>query len=77
MSKIRGVVYAPPLLFAGDFPEVAVVLLDKEVIGARAVQSIEAGEAFIASVLAGMGANNGKDSEWCLKAPKVRSVPQT
>jgi hypothetical protein len=48
MSKIRGAVYSPPL---GGLPPVAVILYENEVIGARTVPSVEAGDAFLAKMM--------------------------
>jgi hypothetical protein len=48
MSKVRGAVYPPP---TKDLPPVAVILFENEVVGARAVPSVEAGEAFLANMI--------------------------
>jgi hypothetical protein len=48
MSKVRGAVYPPPI---EGLPPVAVILYENEVIGARAVPSVEVGDAFLARMM--------------------------
>jgi len=48
LAKVRGAVYSPPL---EGLPPVAVILYDNEVAGARAVPSVEDGDAFLAFVV--------------------------
>jgi hypothetical protein len=48
MARIRGAVYAPPM---EGLPPIAVILYENEVIGARAVPSVEAGDAFLAKMI--------------------------
>lgn len=48
MAKVRGAVYGPP---SSGLPPIAVILYENEVVGARTVPSVEAGEAFLAKML--------------------------
>jgi hypothetical protein len=48
MAKVQGAIYGPPL---AGLPPVAVILYENEVIGARAVPSVAAGDAFLAKMM--------------------------
>jgi hypothetical protein len=48
MAKVQGAVYAPPM---SSLPAVAVIFYENEVIGARAVPSVVAGDAFLAKMM--------------------------
>ena len=48
MAKTRGAVYPPP---SDDLPPIAVIFYEDEVIGARAVNSIEAGDLYLTKMM--------------------------
>ncbi len=60
MAKIVGVVYYPP---SPELPYLAVLLYQGDVLSARAVPSLDAGDAFIANIAPKLAAQIAEDKK--------------